>query len=60
MTVRWALTYKVDPVDVLKKEYIEKDIHRANNEIFGRTDPKFNMMFFKTMRYCFKCPNASV
>jgi hypothetical protein len=59
MTVRWALTYKVDPVDVLKKEYVEKGINRANNEIFGRTDPKFAMMFFKTMRYCFKAPTRA-
>ena len=57
MTVRWALTFRVDKVDVLT--FGNKD--RPNTEIIEPSDvAHFNLtFFFHTMRYSFKAPTRA-
>jgi hypothetical protein len=55
MTVRWALTYKVDKVDGT----IPANANRPHTEIIDPSNPSFPLSFFHGMRYSFKAPTRA-
>jgi hypothetical protein len=56
MTVRWALTYKVDDVDV----FLPANMNSPSTKIIDPSDvANFPLSFFHGMRYSFKAPTRA-